>query len=710
MLKLALAAPCTFSTTPIIDLSEDNITLIRGESYAGFTTLGNTVQSTLKVSAIDDHPITFENNQWNLTTNTNADRLRYLFFAVSNEGCTATRLLTINVLHPPTIQAINPTASSITLQEGFGITFQVNSSNQGFWTLNNRQVSTTKTYAYRANYSSAGNYVVNYTAQNNLGLKSSRHWNLTVTNVNRPPLLLARIRGIAVPINGTASANLSHYFIDPDGTRLNYSYILEHPSEQSSIAKGQASVTVNGPIIELEGITAGTFYLTFIATDRQGATATSDAVKFEVIDVIYQKVQVYCGDNICLAPENCETCGEDCGSCKACVPKWDCTEWNLCSVEGYQYRTCIVLNACENMTEPPLVQSCDYNPTCTDGIQNGLEVGVDCGGSCKACPTCFDGIKNQKEERVDCGGPCDACATCSDGILNQNESDVDCGGVCNVCGENDKCNSNLDCDSKSCLDGRCTAPSCFDEVLNQREDDVDCGGPCTACPTCFDTIQNQGEERVDCGGPCISCPTCYDYIQNQDETAVDCGGSCRECTLADHMGTIRVWAFWSLGIFFVLMIAYMVRVIVTSRLIFLVQHNKTIYFFHEDEPTFLILFWWNRFFRYLRFDRHKDFQEKIEKTYAELSQMRRLPNDQLRPAMIQSLRELYAKILGLPHNFEYDIFMPSIRRSNLSFIAKVVILKNSKILYLIEKTKLYGDAGFALEDVLRAMEYLRKVF
>ena len=24
-------------------------------------------------------------------------------------------------------------------------------------------------------------------------------------------------------------------------------------------------------------------------------------------------------------------------------------------------------------------------PTCTDGIQNGTETGVDCGGSCSAC-------------------------------------------------------------------------------------------------------------------------------------------------------------------------------------------------------------------------------------------------------------------------------------------------------------------------------------
>jgi len=54
----------------------------------------------------------------------------------------------------------------------------------------------------------------------------------------------------------------------------------------------------------------------------------------------------------------------------------------------------------------------DPAPTCSDGIQNGSETGVDCGGpDCGAClPTCSDGIMNGSETGVDCGGPdCGAC-------------------------------------------------------------------------------------------------------------------------------------------------------------------------------------------------------------------------------------------------------------------------------------------------------------
>jgi hypothetical protein len=47
--------------------------------------------------------------------------------------------------------------------------------------------------------------------------------------------------------------------------------------------------------------------------------------------------------------------------------------------------------------------------TCSDGIQNQGETGIDCGGPCPACVTCNDGIQNQGETGIDCGGPCPAC-------------------------------------------------------------------------------------------------------------------------------------------------------------------------------------------------------------------------------------------------------------------------------------------------------------
>jgi len=100
-------------------------------------------------------------------------------------------------------------------------------------------------------------------------------------------------------------------------------------------------------------------------------------------------------------------------------------------------------NMCFGCTDP---SSVNFDPdvtqddgscfSCSDGIMNGNETEVDCGGSdCMPCSTCDDGILNGNETEIDCGGPdCDACPTCTDGIMNGDEDDVDCGGsFCAAC-------------------------------------------------------------------------------------------------------------------------------------------------------------------------------------------------------------------------------------------------------------------------------------
>jgi len=71
--------------------------------------------------------------------------------------------------------------------------------------------------------------------------------------------------------------------------------------------------------------------------------------------------------------------------------------------------------------------------TCSDRIQNGNELGVDCGGDCLNCPTCIDGIQNGNEEGVDCGGDCSVPCHCVNDIKDGNEYCMDCGGDCPDC-------------------------------------------------------------------------------------------------------------------------------------------------------------------------------------------------------------------------------------------------------------------------------------
>ena len=120
---------------------------------------------------------------------------------------------------------------------------------------------------------------------------------------------------------------------------------------------------------------------------------------------------------------------------------WSHAECTISTVTaGSVYRcTCTRVGIAVALSLPGGYVAAEWNTaaaasTCYDGVRNGAETGVDCGGvSCDACPTCADGVKNGDETGVDCGGSCAACATCSDGVKNGEETGVDCGGACAPC-------------------------------------------------------------------------------------------------------------------------------------------------------------------------------------------------------------------------------------------------------------------------------------
>ncbi|MCL4138790.1 UNVERIFIED_CONTAM: hypothetical protein GTU68_031736 [Idotea baltica] len=234
-------------------------------------------------------------------------------------------------------------------------------------------------------------------------------------------------------------------------------------------------------------------------------------------------------------------------------------------------------------------------PSCTDGIQNQEETGVDCGGPCSACPTCNDGIQNQDEAGVDCGGSCIACATCSDGIQNGSETGVDCGGDCAPCttvcnGEEVSLNIVLDNypteTSWSIIDASgvtiasgsgysgagsevteiaCLANGCYDFVINDAYGDGICcsygNGSYTLTGASANVLVTGGsfgatESTSFCVGETSVTPTCTDGIQNGDETGVDCGGSsCDACNTGEQCSYFELynenfdsgWGYWNDG-------------------------------------------------------------------------------------------------------------------------------------------------------------------
>ena len=212
--------------------------------------------------------------------------------------------------------------------------------------------------------------------------------------------------------------------------------------------------------------------------------------------------------------------------------------------------------------------------TCDDGIQNGDETGVDCGGAdCAPC-TCdgvdvtvtvnFDNYPEETSWEISSGnttvfnggtypnapdGSTSSFSQClADGCYTFTMSDSYGDGLCcsygtgsyTVSDESDNIlASGASFGGSESTDFCVTSvggpePTCEDGEQNGDETGVDCGGAdCPACATCDDGIQNGTETGVDCGGSCTACVTCDDGIQNGTETGVDCGGSCAACATCD---------------------------------------------------------------------------------------------------------------------------------------------------------------------------------
>lgn len=155
------------------------------------------------------------------------------------------------------------------------------------------------------------------------------------------------------------------------------------------------------------------------------------------------------GDDLCLQgeckPPTCEDgiknaaeTGTDCGG-PDCDNPCDPTE------------PCLIGGDCTTSVCSAFV--CQ-NASCSDQVSNGDETGVDCGGGAlSGCADCGDGAPceaNTDCTSGSCGDVSQICeaASCADGVLNGDESDVDCGGSdpsCDRCALDANCLFDEDC-------------------------------------------------------------------------------------------------------------------------------------------------------------------------------------------------------------------------------------------------------------------------
>jgi len=170
-----------------------------------------------------------------------------------------------------------------------------------------------------------------------------------------------------------------------------------------------------------------------------------------------------CTGAICQVPSptdgvrNGDETGKDCGGAKA--PKCPAGEGCLSNAD------------CDNVKCDTFQKVC-LPPTHDDGIKNLDETGIDCGGpttSVKRCPTGETCLATTDCDNVICNAMTKVCdpPTPTDGLKNGTESDVDCGGGAPTnaprCLIDQKCALGTDCKSGGCsagLGNKCTLLSC----------------------------------------------------------------------------------------------------------------------------------------------------------------------------------------------------------------------------------------------------------
>jgi hypothetical protein len=212
----------------------------------------------------------------------------------------------------------------------------------------------------------------------------------------------------------------------------------------------------------------------------------------------------------------------------------------------------ILLSACGGSEETAEPRSGNGGSAGSSGSSSG-------GGSSDASDTCGDGIQNGGETGVDCGGPCWPCvpASCSDGVENGDETGLDCGGSCPACDAGSACGA---ADAVCCSED----PPCRDGLTCKAGVCVACGEldqACCADSTCNGSLVCTASERcaAACGGPkqpCCAGSTCSgkivcnltvcDYLALP--SGVSCGNDCKTpnelCQAHGFSGAVETFTYF----------------------------------------------------------------------------------------------------------------------------------------------------------------------
>jgi hypothetical protein len=170
-----------------------------------------------------------------------------------------------------------------------------------------------------------------------------------------------------------------------------------------------------------------------------------------------------------------------------------------------------------------LGQACNAGSDCTSGncpATDGVCCNTPCGATCEACLAAKNGgadgtcgpVAAGTDPDNECGA--DVCngfgvCRCTDGLQNGVETDVDCGGgVCSTCGDGQICASGADCTSGNCPpdDNVCCDTAC--DSLCESCLGASTGGTDGTCD--FVPIDTDPDGECGASETCNGAGTCYD--------------------------------------------------------------------------------------------------------------------------------------------------------------------------------------------------------
>lgn len=243
-------------------------------------------------------------------------------------------------------------------------------------------------------------------------------FDIEVIDINHAPYLSTIIPNNSLRWQTAYTFFLDDYFTDIDGDNL--TYIVSQEDNNTLI-----NIVYPGGLTTIKGLECGTSRFYFIATDPEHLTATSNVVTYTITNCPLEDEGTSGSggggggggsDYSCTPDWRCSkwsACQEngtrllrciDYNGCNpnnyiqfftenctfispeyVCEEKWECSEWSTC-IDNKHTRKCIDKNSCGTTNNKPAEnESCTPIPSCFNGIQDGDETGIDCGGSCGAC-------------------------------------------------------------------------------------------------------------------------------------------------------------------------------------------------------------------------------------------------------------------------------------------------------------------------------------